>query len=666
MRVAICDDNQQDIERIRRYTLRMIDYAVEYVFYTRPEELLRECADAEQKPDMYILDIEMPGMDGLAVAKQIRETDSKALLVFLTSYTKYMPSVFEVVTFDFIPKPISEERLRVLFEKAGTYLNLTNQSFSFSYRRVRYSLKFDEILYLEKRGRQAIIHTKKMKYQSNMNLNEIWEKLDERMFAAVHGSFIVNLKHVHSVSSGMVMLTDGTELGVTRGYRKELTESTSHLCREECDMALYGVRLVINLFDLCIYRRYLEEFIGNRKTSMEFSVLLLIVCELIGSAVNQMGISWLNFVTMVAILCVYVCQYEAGILSRLIAVLLYMGIMGVAEPLGYLFNKAFMEKVLDDTTVSYYFIVFFMALLKATIVEVFCRLKSGKSIRLSAMPKETQYMLTMIPLCSLISCFLLIEVAKELISAQMVVLCMCIIFVIIITNYVIFLMIEKYTTVEEKQHEEEMIQREILYRNEYYQDMERYQEQIQDIRHDMKNRLTGLLAAAEQGSAELIKDRLQEVLGDIRLAEEIIYSANPVVNAILKVKSVKAKEKEIPMQVTTLLPQRVSVDIGDMGVLYGNLLDNAIEAAMAVEQEKRYVHVESKFQEGRLLLSIKNSKPSGTSSCQQTSKKDKIKHGRGIRSVRKVAEKYGGELMLKDQGEHFEAVLLLNGVAKLE
>lgn len=397
-------------------------------------------------------------------------------------------------------------------------------------------------------------------------------------------------------------------------------------------MALYGVRLVINLFDLCIYRRYLEEFIGNRKTSMEFSVLLLIVCELIGSAVNQMGISWLNFVTMVAILCVYVCQYEAGIVSRLIAVLLYMGIMGISEPAGYLFSKVFMEQIVEDDVVIYYFSAFLVVIFRLAIVEVFCRLKAGKNVKVSSMPKETSYALALIPLCSLISCFLLIEVAKELISAQMVVLCMCIIFVIIITNYIIFLMIEKYTTVEEKQHEEEMIQREILYRNEYYQDMERYQEQIQDI----------------------------------RLAEEIIYSANPVVNAILKVKSIKAKEKEIPMQVTTLLPQRVSVDIGDMGVLYGNLLDNAIEAAMAVEQEKRYVHVESKFQEGRLLLSIKNSKPSGTSSYQQTSKKDKIKHGRGIRSVRKVAEKYGGELMLKDQGEHFEAVLLLNGVAKLE
>lgn len=397
-------------------------------------------------------------------------------------------------------------------------------------------------------------------------------------------------------------------------------------------MALYGVRLVINLFDLCIYRRYLEEFIGNRKTSMEFSVLLLIVCELIGSAVNQMGISWLNFMTMVAILCVYVCQYEAGIVSRLIAVLLYMGIMGISEPAGYLFSKVFMEQIVEDDVVIYYFSAFLVVIFRLAIVEVFCRLKAGKNVKVSSMPKETSYALALIPLCSLISCFLLIEVAKELISAQMVVLCMCIIFVIIITNYIIFLMIEKYTTVEEKQYEEEMIQREILYRNEYYQDMERYQEQIQDI----------------------------------RLAEEIIYSANPVVNAILKVKSVKAKEKEIPMQVTTLLPQRVSVDIGDMGVLYGNLLDNAIEAAMAVEQEKRYVHVESKFQEGRLLLSIKNSKPSETSSYQQTNKKDKIKHGRGIRSVRKVAEKYGGELLLKDQGEHFEAVLLLNGVAKLE
>ena len=273
-------------------------------------------------------------------------------------------------------------------------------------------------------------------------------------------------------------------------------------------MVLYGVRLMINIFDLFIYRRFLEVFIGKRKTTVEFSVFLLIVCEIAGSIINQFGVNWLNFITLITILSVYICQYRSKISAKVVAVMLYMGIMVITEPIGYLFNKAFMENFIKNETVSYYFIVFFMVFLHALVVEIFCRLKSGKSIRLSSMPKETLYMLTVIPLTSLISCFLLIEVASELISAQMVILCMCIIFTIIVMNYILFLMIENYTAVAEKQHEEELMQSEIAYCNEYYQDVEQYQEQIQDMKHDMKNRLIALLDAAEQGESGAIKDKL--------------------------------------------------------------------------------------------------------------------------------------------------------------
>lgn len=182
----------------------------------------------------------------------------------------------------------------------------------------------------------------------------------------------------------------------------------------------------------------------------------------------------------------------------------------------------------------------------------------------------------------------------------------------------------------------------------------------------MKNRLTGLLDAAEQGNSEIIRDKLQEMLGDIKLAEEIIYSANPVMNSILKVKSAKAKEKAIRFEVSALIPQKISVETGDMGVLYGNLLDNAIEANNAVELQKRHITVETRYQEGKLLLKIVNSKLPKKNPTFVTSKVDKWKHGRGIHSVRKVAEKYGGNLILHDIGEEFEAILLLTGIEKIE
>lgn len=101
-------------------------------------------------------------------------------------------------------------------------------------------------------------------------------------------------------------------------------------------MVLYGVRLLINIFDLFIYRRFLEVFIGKRKTTVEFSIFLLIACEVVGSAVNQLGINWLNLITMLVILSIYICQYEANIRSKTITVFLYMGLVVIAEPIGYI------------------------------------------------------------------------------------------------------------------------------------------------------------------------------------------------------------------------------------------------------------------------------------------------------------------------------------------
>lgn len=101
-------------------------------------------------------------------------------------------------------------------------------------------------------------------------------------------------------------------------------------------MTQYGIRLVINIFDLCIFWRFLEIFIGKRRTSAEISIMLILVCEAVGSIINLKEINWMNLITLAVILGIFICQYEEKISTKVVAVMMYMGLVVVAEPVGYI------------------------------------------------------------------------------------------------------------------------------------------------------------------------------------------------------------------------------------------------------------------------------------------------------------------------------------------
>ena len=222
MRIAVCDDNPKELERIKGCFCRIQGYDLVCSYFDSTSTVM-EILKTENSPyDLYILDIEMPGTNGLKLAKSIREKDSRALFVFLTSYTRYMKDVFDVVTFDFIEKPISDEKLLQILERAATYLNITSQHFSFGYRASRYSLKYDRILYIEKKGRQALIHTFEDVYKTNMTLEEIWKQLNPKSFVHIHSSYIINLYNLDRKDNEIAIMRNGEKLHITKGYRREL------------------------------------------------------------------------------------------------------------------------------------------------------------------------------------------------------------------------------------------------------------------------------------------------------------------------------------------------------------------------------------------------------------------------------------------------------------
>ena len=138
-------------------------------------------------------------------------------------------------------------------------------------------------------------------------------------------------------------------------------------------MMLYGVRFLLNLFEMLIYRRFLEAYIGNRRTGLELSVLIMGICAGISSFVNSLGNPVCNLLNTVMILWLFSLQYRAAGRSRIFAVLIYVGINFVTEPIGYVLHMAVVGVWGRDEMVSYFLLAFILEMLRLTVVEIFCR-----------------------------------------------------------------------------------------------------------------------------------------------------------------------------------------------------------------------------------------------------------------------------------------------------
>lgn len=222
LKIAICDDSREDVEILESAFDKLQDYVLEYDIYFSADELLAYSKTNKEEYHMYILDINMPQKNGFDLAEEIRIKDRKALLVFLTSYVSNVMKAFEYFTFDFIEKPITVEKLRCVIDKAMEYLNLTKQDFVFNFRNNQFSVSYDEILYIAKKGRQAMIHTPSDSYKTNMTTKELWKQLDDQVFSHIHVSYIVNLQHIKAIQGNEVELDDGEHFVVARSRKKEL------------------------------------------------------------------------------------------------------------------------------------------------------------------------------------------------------------------------------------------------------------------------------------------------------------------------------------------------------------------------------------------------------------------------------------------------------------
>lgn len=198
------------------------------------------------------------------------------------------------------------------------------------------------------------------------------------------------------------------------------------------------------------------------------------------------------------------------------------------------------------------------------------------------------------------------------------------------------------------------------------EEREAYDIQIRRMRHDLRNHMTGLLGVLHDGDREQAEEYIRLMLKDSAdcRAQDVSRSGNAVVDAIVNYKCSQAQKEGIVFDANVFLPSGLPFRAGHLAIIFGNLLDNALEACRELEDRERWIRLEASYAKEVLMISVSNpcnERKKDRDGRFGTTKKDRRNHGLGLSSVERAVEPYQGLLEVGCADGLFHAVVVMYG-----
>jgi len=223
----IIDDDHYAIEGLKRY-IALIPSLILTDAYTDPVKALMELSEAG-RIDLILMDIDMPHMTGIELSKTLRAKTRK--LIFTTAHTQYGYEAFEVEADAYLLKPYTFSKFaatvtRLFASGADTPNELRpNDDYFFvknkeeNHKLVK--IHFKDVVTVESKQNYVMIHTVNKQVLTYMSLTEIGGILEQFPdFVKYHRSFIINRRHIESVTGNMLKMSNGLQIMVGENFRK--------------------------------------------------------------------------------------------------------------------------------------------------------------------------------------------------------------------------------------------------------------------------------------------------------------------------------------------------------------------------------------------------------------------------------------------------------------
>jgi two-component system response regulator AlgR len=244
MKILIADDEQPARTRLR-HLLQQSGSAVEVVGEASDgDEVLEMCRQLQ--PDVVLLDIRMPGKNGLQVCKQLSAFSSPPAVILVTAYDEHALQAFDAHAIDYVLKPVHQQRLDAALRKAvvfhsaqqlNTEKNNTNNNsrthLTVKDRDTVYLVPITEVIYFKAEQKYVVIRTAKLELLSSESLKNLEQEF-EGQFMRVHRNSLVALQYIASLkkqSNGKCFIHFNTINDVIEISRRHLSKARHWLKR---------------------------------------------------------------------------------------------------------------------------------------------------------------------------------------------------------------------------------------------------------------------------------------------------------------------------------------------------------------------------------------------------------------------------------------------------
>lgn len=223
MKIAICDDEKQIINE---YSKIINEYLFENNVvcsvdgFTQGKDFLLLAGEY----DLVFLDYDLPDMNGMDVARNIRANDGRISIVFLTAYPEHVYDSFEVDAFRYLLKPVSKEKIYETIDKFLKIYN-HNRKISIPTATAHISVDADEVIYIEAAKKHTKVKTTGNEYIANKAISVYQTEIANPHFFRTHRGYIVNMRYISTVEKNTITLTNGEIIILSSKCRDEFNKS---------------------------------------------------------------------------------------------------------------------------------------------------------------------------------------------------------------------------------------------------------------------------------------------------------------------------------------------------------------------------------------------------------------------------------------------------------